>query len=185
MTCDRADPPIAPSAQRALRRRAIAEDGFRQLNYVCGLPPLEVEERCGRQDDAPVATRPETLLTTLGSCLGTRIHANAALSNIVVRSLELEVQADVVTSPMWDPLGRELRPIGFEAIQVSVHIEADTRAEARRALVAHAARWSLAGERRTMHKRSVQHPACPPSPTARGSALPPQSRCQNPVGEIT
>jgi hypothetical protein len=59
-----------------------------------------------------------------------------------VRSLESDVQADVVTSPVWNAPGRVPQPVGFAAIRVSVYIEANTPAEALRASVAHAVPWS-------------------------------------------
>ena len=91
------------------------------------LPTIELRARpaaapcCGAF--RPRGRRPrrdpsETLLAALGSCLSARIHANAASGNIAVHSLELTIEADVVTSPMWAPLGQEPRPVGFEAIRV-------------------------------------------------------------------
>ena len=77
MTADGADSRIAPSARRALRCRTVVEGGFRQLNYVRGLQSLEVEEQWGRPDDAPVATRPETLLGASSSAQPRRVAHTA------------------------------------------------------------------------------------------------------------
>jgi uncharacterized OsmC-like protein len=96
----------------------------------------------GPPADASVATPSETLLAALGSCLSAHIHANAALGSIVVHSLELDLEVDVRASPMWDPSGQAPRAVGFEAIRVVVHIQADASAEALGALVAHAVLWS-------------------------------------------
>ena len=142
MAIDGAGTPAIVPARRKLRCRTVASGGFKQLNYVRGLPPLPVEERFGPPGDAPVTTPSETLLAALGSCLSAHIHANAAAGSIVVHSLELEVEADVATSPLWDRSGRAPGPVGFEAIRVAVRLEAEAPAEALRALVAHAVLWS-------------------------------------------
>jgi uncharacterized OsmC-like protein len=142
VTADSPDLEVVPPARETLHCRTVAAGGFKQLNYVRDLPPLPLEERFGPPADAPVATPSETLLAALGSCLSARIHANAALSNIVVRSLELDLEVDVVTSPMWDPPGHAPGPVGFEAVRVAVHMQADASPEALRALVTHAVLWS-------------------------------------------
>lgn len=142
MALDVADAPAVVPARRTLRCRTVASGGFKQLNYVRGLPPLPVEERFGPPDDAPVTTPSETLLAALGSCLSAHIHANAAAGSVVVHSLELEVEADVAASPLWDRSGRTPGPVGFEAIRVAVRLRAEAPAEALRALVAHAVLWS-------------------------------------------
>jgi uncharacterized OsmC-like protein len=142
MTPAEVDPKIVPPTRETLRCRTVAGGGFQQLNYVRGLAPLLVAERFGPAADAPIATPSETLLAALGSCLSTRIHANAASGSIAVHSLELTIEADVVTGPMWAPLGQEPRPVGFEAIRVEVRMEAAASSEALRALIAHAVLWS-------------------------------------------
>lgn len=125
-----------------LRCRTVASGGFKQLNYVRDLPPLLLEERFGPPDEVPVATPSETLLAALGSCLCARIHANAAAGSIVVHSLELDVEVDTSTSPMWDAPIPNPRSIGFEAIRVAVRLKADASPEALSALLAHAVMWS-------------------------------------------
>lgn len=143
MTAERTKPRAAPPAGKlALRCRTVATGGFKQLNYVRGLPPLPVEERFGPPDETPATTPSETLLAALGSCLGAHIHANAASGGIAVHRLELEVEADLAASPLWDPPGPEPGPVGFEAIRVAVRMEAAASPEALRALVAHAVLWS-------------------------------------------
>ena len=127
---------------RRLRCRTVALGGFQQMNYVRELAPLVVEERIGSREETPAATSSEMLLAALGSCLGARIHANATAANIEVRSLELEVTADAAASTMWEPLGTQPGPVGFESIQVAVHIDADASPNALRKLIAHALLWS-------------------------------------------
>ena len=131
-----------PSVPRTLQCRTVAEGGFRHHNHIRGLAPITVEERFGSLEHAEVATPPEALLAALGSCLSARIHANAAAGSIRVTRLVLHVEVDVGASPLWEPLAGEPRAVGFEAIRVVVHMDADASPEAIRALVAHAVRWS-------------------------------------------
>ena len=140
-----ADAPLRPAVgpgQVTLRCRTVATGGFKQLNYVRDLPPLPVEERFGPPDEVSVATALETLLAALGSCLSAHIRANAASGNIVVRSLELHVEADMAPSPMWNARGQGVGAMGFELIRVAVHLQADASDEALGALIAHAVLWS-------------------------------------------
>lgn len=135
-------PAPRPARPVTLRCRTIAAGGFKQMNHVRSLPPLPIEERFGPPDDVPAATPSETLLTAFGSCLSAHIHANAASGSILVRSLELDVEADMAPSPMWDARGQAPGVMGFEAIRVAVRVEADASPEALRALIAHAVLWS-------------------------------------------
>lgn len=118
----------ATPIRQALRCRTVTAGGFKQLDYVPDLPPLPIEERFGPSDDA--------------SALSAHIHADIASGNIVVPSLELDVEVDIAPNPMWDPPGNDPGPVGFEATRVAVQIEADASLEALRALVAHAVLWS-------------------------------------------
>lgn len=124
-----------------LRCRTVAAGGAKQVNHIRALPPLLVEERFGPPGDAPVASPSETLLAALGSCLSAHILANAASGSVLVHSLELVVEADLAPNPMW-LTGRVPGPVGFEAIRVAVHMQADASPEALRALIAHALLWS-------------------------------------------
>ncbi|MFL5283023.1 MAG: OsmC family protein [Rhodopila sp.] len=128
--------------QRTLHCRTVAAGGFQHLSYVRKLPPIQVEERLGLTRDGTAATPSEILLVALGSCLATRIHADAVTANIAIRSLEIEIEGRFATSSMWDPTSTAPGPVGFEAIRVSVHLQADASPEALRALVAHAVLWS-------------------------------------------
>lgn len=142
MTADMAVPQSVGTGPVTVRCRTVATGGFKQLNYVRSLPPLLVEERFGPPDDVPVVTPSEMLLTALGSCLSAHIHANAASGSIVVHSLELDVEADLAASPMWDARGRDPSALGFAVIRVAVHMTADATPQALRALIAHAVLWS-------------------------------------------
>lgn len=132
----------APRPTRTLRCRTVAESKFRHHNHIRDLAPLLVEERFGSSENPGVASPSEALIAALGSCLSARIHANAAAGSVLVTSLELVVEVDVGATPLWEPARGEPQPVGFEAIRVAVHIDADASAEAIRALVAHAVLWS-------------------------------------------
>ena len=135
-------PAIAPVLKRTLRCRTVAESGSRHFNHIRGVAPFMVEERFGSAEDAAVATPSEALLAALGSCLSARIYANAAACGIRVTSLELHVEFDVGNSPLWEPPSTGPRAVGFEAIRIAVHMNADASPAAIRALVAHAVLWS-------------------------------------------
>ena len=71
-----------------------------------------------------------------------RIRANATIGNIDVANLVVEVEADLAVSPLWGNAGHEPNPVGFETIQVRVHMDADAPEAALRALIQHAMIWS-------------------------------------------
>ena len=133
----------AGAKPQTLQCRTVASSGFQHLNYVRDLPPLAIEERFGLlPTDTAITTPSETLLAALGSCLAARIHANAVAGSIKVKSLEIEVEADVRVHSRWASVGQDARFSGFEEIRIVVFIDADASPEALHALVAHAKLWS-------------------------------------------
>ena len=133
-----------PSATRTLRCRTVARGHFSQLNYIRDLPPQRVTEdepeSLSREQVAPNAS--EALLAAFGSCLAIGIHANAVAQGILLRSLELELAADVNLTAVWGAGDLTPKTIGFETIRVSVRIEADAPRISLEALVRHATLWS-------------------------------------------
>lgn len=133
-----------PTAIRALRCRTVAQGRFHQLNYVRDLPPQAVmedePESLLSESSAPNAS--EALLAAFGSCLAVGIHANAAARQIPVRHLELRLEADINTTAVWGTGDIEPKPVGFEAVRVSVELDADAPEEALTALIRHATLWS-------------------------------------------
>jgi uncharacterized OsmC-like protein len=117
---------------------------FQQLNYIRDLPPgpitdAEPEDLLGES----VAPSPsETLLAAFGSCLAVGIHANALVRRIAIRRLELRLEADLNTTAAWGGSDIDPKPIGFEAVRVSVEMDSDASHEALEALVKHATLWS-------------------------------------------
>lgn len=139
---------VDPADVRTFKCRTVARGRFSQLNYVRDLPPQRVME--DQPADRPGASLGETtapnaseaLLAALGSCLAVGIHANAVAQNITVRSLELDVEADINTTAVWGAGNLTPKTIGFEAIRVSVRLDADVSRTRLEALIQHATLWS-------------------------------------------
>jgi uncharacterized OsmC-like protein len=133
-----------PGGIRTLRCRTVAMGRFQQLNYIRDLPPgpitdAEPEDLLGES----VAPSPsEALLAAVGSCLAVGIHANALVRRIPIRRLELRLEADINTTAAWGSSDIDPKPIGFEAVRVSVEMDSDASHEALDALVKHATLWS-------------------------------------------
>lgn len=131
-----------PRAVRTLKCRTVAEGRFRHLNFVRNLPAHVIDEPPALLGDDTAPNPSEALLAALGSCLAVGIHANAVAQNITVRKLELELEADINITSVWGTGDTSPKPVGFEAVRVSVHFDADAPRETLDALVAHATRWS-------------------------------------------
>lgn len=127
---------------RVVRCRTVAVGRLQQVHHIRGLPtqkstvdPLALSSA----DAEPNAL--ELLLSAFGSCLAAGIHANAIFRHIPITSLSLELSGEVDDSVHWGTADRP-KPLGFEAIAVSVHIESTSSAKALNALVKHATLWS-------------------------------------------
>ncbi len=133
-----------PAAIRTLRCRTVAQGRFHQMNYIRDLPaqPVMEDEPEGLLAEATAPNASEALLAALGSCLAVGIHANAVARGIPIRSLQLEVEADINTTAVWGAGDLHPRPIGFEAIRVEVRLEADAPRELLETLVRHTTLWS-------------------------------------------
>jgi uncharacterized OsmC-like protein len=115
-----------------------------QLNYIRNLPPQPVteDEPEGLLGEATAPNASEALLAALGSCLSIGIHANALAHGIPIRSLELDVEADINTTAVWGSGDLHPKTIGFESIRVSVRMDADASRKALAALLRHTLLWS-------------------------------------------
>jgi OsmC-like protein len=134
----------SPTETRTLRCRTVAQGRFHQLNYIRDLPPQPVMEDEPKgllvEDIAPNAS--EALLAAFGSCLAIGIHANAVAQYIPIRRLELQLEADIYTTVVWGASDLPPKPIGFDAIRVSVQLEAAAPREILAALIKRAVLWS-------------------------------------------
>lgn len=133
-----------PNAVRTLRCRTVAQGRLSQLNYIRDLPPQSVmeDEPAGLLGEALAPNASEALLAAFGSCLAVGIHANALAQGIPIRSLEVDLVADINTTAVWGTGDLNPKTIGFEAIRVSVRIDAEVSRKALDALVKHAVLWS-------------------------------------------
>ena len=134
-----------PGAVRTLKCRTVAEGKFRHLNMVRDLPPHVVDEPPGLLGDDTAPNPSEALLAALGSCLAVGIHANAVAQDITVRSLELELEADINITSVWGTGDTSPKPVGFEAVRVKVHFDADAPQPVLDEIIARATAWSPVG----------------------------------------
>lgn len=131
-----------PQAIKTLKCKTIAEGRFRHLNMIRDLPPYIVDEPPGLLGDDTAPNPSEASLAALGSCLAVGIHANAVARGITIRVLELELEADINITAVWGTGDTSPKPVGFDAVRVKVHLDADAPKEELDALVAHARKWS-------------------------------------------
>ncbi|MFC0387001.1 OsmC family protein [Muricoccus vinaceus] len=131
-----------PAAIKTLKCRTVAEGRFRHLNMIRNLPPHVVDEPPALLGDDTAPNPSEAALAALGSCLAVGIHANAVARGITVRSLEVELEADINITAVWGTGDTSPKPVGFEAVRAKVHLDADAPKEELDALIAHAAVWS-------------------------------------------
>ena len=133
-----------PGATRTLKCRTVAQGRLSQLNYIRDLPPQAVVENEPESllGEAIAPNASEALLAAFGSCFAVGIHANAVVQRIPIRSLELELEADINTTSVWGAGDLTPKAIGFETIRVLVHLEADVPRKSLDALIHHALLWS-------------------------------------------
>jgi len=131
-----------PGAIKTLKCKTIAEGRFRHLNMIRDLPPYIVDEPPGLLGDDTAPNPSEASLAALGSCLAVGIHANAVAQGIVIQSLALDLEADINITAVWGTGDVSPKPVGFDAVRVQVHLQADAPQGRIDALIAHAARWS-------------------------------------------
>ena len=131
-----------PAAVKTLKCRTIAEGRFRHLNMIRDLPPYIVDEPPALLGDDTAPNPSEASLAALGSCLAVGIHANAVARGITVKSLELELEADINITAVWGTGDTSPKPVGFDAVRVKVHLDTDAPQAETDALIAHAAKWS-------------------------------------------
>ena len=133
-----------PQGLRTLRCRTVAQGRLRQLTYIRDLPPQAVVEAepAALSPEALAPNASEALLAAFGSCMTVGIHANALAQGVPIRSLEVELEADISTSAVWGAGDLNPKTIGFEAIRVLVRLEAEAPRQVLEALVRHATLWS-------------------------------------------
>ena len=131
-----------PKAVKTLKCRTVAEGKFRHLNMIRSLPAHVIDEPPVLLGDDTAPNPSEAALAALGSCLAVGIHANAVARGITVRSLEIELEADINITSVWGTGDTSPKPVGFEAVRAKVHLDADAPKPELDALIAHAKIWS-------------------------------------------
>ena len=131
-----------PAAVKTLKCRTIAEGRFRHLNMIRTLPAHVIDEPPVLLGDDTAPNPSEASLAALGSCLAVGIHANAVARNITINRLELELEADINITSVWGTGDTSPKPVGFDAVRVKVHLDADAPQAELDALIAHAKVWS-------------------------------------------
>ncbi|AMJ63444.1 peroxiredoxin [Bosea sp. PAMC 26642] len=133
-----------PDSVRTLRCRTVAQGRLSQLNYIRILPPQLVKEHeaSSQLEEVNAPNASEALLAALGSCLATGIHANAIAQSIPIRSLEVNLAGDINPNAVWGTGDLNPKPIGFQAIEVSVRLDADAPRKVLDALIKHVVLWS-------------------------------------------
>ena len=130
-------PAPASPTDRMLRCRTVVKGAAHPSTHLRDLPAFVVEEEFGLNPQA-AATPSELLLALLGRCLAARIQAHAMTSNVLVHGLVLDVAAKLAMNPPWGAGAHEPEPAGFDHIEVRVHLDTPTDADAMRDLLSHA-----------------------------------------------
>ena len=124
-----------PAAVKTLTCTTIAEGRFRHLNMIRDLPPYIVDEPPGLLGDDTAPNPSEASLAALGSCLAVGIHANAVARGIVVRKLEIRLEADINITAVWGTGDTSPKPVGFDAVRAKVALQADAPQGALRTVI--------------------------------------------------
>lgn len=133
----------ASVARRVLRCRTAAAGHFRQMNHIRDLPAHAIEQQTGEASgEGGAPTPPEALLAALGSCVAVGIQANAVARAVPIKSLALELEADFDPTAAWGVAGVDPGGIGFNAVRITAHIEADAPREVLEVLLSHVVLWS-------------------------------------------
>ena len=135
------DPLVGQNGNRTLRCRLVETGVAGRQTFLGANPPLNLAESL-RLSESTATASSTLLLATLGHCLVDRIRAHALIGNVVLGDLTLEIEADLAISPLLTGPGRAPDSVGFEAVQVKVHMAGDAPEFALQALLSHAVMWS-------------------------------------------
>ena len=131
-----------PSQVRTVKCRTVAQHRFRHLNYIRNLPAHVVDEPPQLLGDDTAPNPSEAALAALGTCIAVGIHANAVHRGLKLNKLELELEADINITSVWGVGDTSDKPVGFTAVRVKAHIDADAPREQRDELLQHVLKWS-------------------------------------------
>ncbi len=131
-----------PTAIKTLKCKTVAEGRFRHLNYIRDLEPYIVDEPPGLLGDDTAPNPSEATLAALGSCLAVGIHANCVAGDITVRELSIELEADINITAVWGTGDTSPKPVGFDAVRITVNLDAECSDETRDEIIERATKWS-------------------------------------------
>lgn len=131
-----------PKATKTLKCKTVAEGRFRHLNYIRDLDPYIVDEPPGLLGDDTAPNPSEATLAALGSCLAVGVHANCVAEDITVRELAIELEADINITAVWGTGDTSPKPVGFDAVRIKIHLDAETSDDKVEEIIARATKWS-------------------------------------------
>ncbi len=131
-----------PEAIKTLKCKTVAEGRFRHLNYIRDLDPYIVDEPPGLLGDDTAPNPSEATLAALGSCLAVGVHANCVAQDIVVHDLEIELEADINITAVWGTGDTSPKPVGFDAVRVKIHLNAEAPDDKIAEIIERATKWS-------------------------------------------
>lgn len=131
-----------PSQVRTVRCRTVAQRKFRHLNYIRDLEAHVVDEPPALLGEDTAPNPSEAILAGLGTCVSVGIHANAVARQIKLESIELELEADINITSVWGVGDTSPKPVGFSAVRITAHIEADAGRQQLEELLDHVLKWS-------------------------------------------
>lgn len=101
-------------------------DGYYSKAYSRGTPPNSHDEPewLGGGDQAPAAS--EALLGAIGGCIATGFAANAALREVEIHELEIDVEGEIDLPTFF---GLKEGESGYGEIRVSIHVDCDADGE--------------------------------------------------------
>ena len=131
-----------PSQVRTVKCRTVAEGRFRHLNYIRNLDAHVIDEPPQLLGDDTAPNPSEAALAALGTCICVGIHANAVHQGITLKSLELELEADINITSVWGVGDVSDKLVGFSAVRIKAHIDADAEKGKLDELLKHVLKWS-------------------------------------------
>lgn len=117
-----------PEVAATVWKASVRWDGaFRSSVSVRGFAPIASDEPVGLGGDDTAPNPVEQLLGALGNCLAVGYAANASVAGIELRDLRIDLEGDLDLHTFLglNPSGNA----GYEAIRVSVHVDADASTE--------------------------------------------------------
>ena len=131
-----------PTMVKTLKCKTIAEGKFRHLNMIRDLEPYIVDEPPVLLGDDTAPNPSEAAMAALGSCLAVGVHANAVARGITIKTLEVELEADINITSVWGTGDTNPKPVGFTDVRIKINLDADAPKEELEDLIAHANAWS-------------------------------------------